>query len=108
MDIKPYLAHPEFRGLSLHPTHNRAVEAAREFAVKHGGKVCHATSIVSFPNGARVNFMGIRSDLRMRLMGHTFQYVVAEPGVPFGEVVYARILLRKPLEGLPNVLVAKQ
>lgn len=108
MDIKPYLSHPLFSGLSLHPTYLRAVEAARDFAKRHGGKVNLKSAIVSLPAGGKMRFVASTPDMRLRLMGLTFHYVVAEPKVPFGEVAYARILLRRPLEGLPNVLVAIQ
>ena len=38
MDIKPYLSHQLFSGLSLHHTYLRAVEADRDFAKLHGVK----------------------------------------------------------------------
>lgn len=108
MDIKPYLSHPLFSGLSMHRTYLRAVEAAQDFAKLHGGKVNVKSAIVSLPAGGKMRFVETTPDMRLRLMSLTFHYVVAEPKVPFGEVVYARLLLRKPLEGLPNVLVSLQ
>ena len=101
--LEKYFEHPRFTGLKVFPTVDAAREAVTLFHKEHGGSLHKYGMQVTLPNGARMIFDG--PGVKQRLCGFQFQFVHCHPLVPLEDVQYCRSRLRRPLEGLPLMLV---